>query len=139
MHDRGDYKHGWQLDREWDLKEKARKEREAKLLSGELDAEEEEKEEDDLPFACLICRVPWAEAKDPVVTRCRHYFCEQCALKHNAKQKTCFACNQPTGGVFNTAKEVLRRVKRRKARSDARKAERASEAARSGAAGWLLG
>lgn len=32
------------------------------------------------------------DAKNPVVTRCKHYFCEQCALKHNAKDKTCFAC-----------------------------------------------
>ncbi len=37
--------------------------------------------DDDLPFACLICRKPWGEAKDPVVTRCKHYFCESCALK----------------------------------------------------------
>jgi hypothetical protein len=28
-----------------------------------------------------------------VVTKCRHYFCEQCALQHNAKTKLCAACN----------------------------------------------
>lgn len=27
-----------------------------------------------------------------MVTRCKHYFCEQCALKHNAKDKNCFTC-----------------------------------------------
>ena len=148
MHDRGDYKHGWQLDREWDAKEKARKEREAKLATGELEEDPVSEEEDDLPFACLLCRALWVDARDPVVTRCKHYFCEQCALKHNAKTPTCFACNQPTGGVFNTAKDVLRRVKeqadgtfeeRRAARQQAKKADRASEAARNGAAGWLLG
>lgn len=148
MHDRGDYKHGWQLDREWEEKEKVRKEREAKLLKGELEEEPEEEEEDDLPFACLICRLPWTEAKDPVVTKCKHYFCEQCALKHNAKVKTCFTCNQATAGVFNTAKDVLRRLKeqqdgtydeRKKARAEGKKAGKASEAARVGAAGWLLG
>ena len=49
------------------------------------DGEEEEPQgqepEDDLPFACYICRKPWSEAKNPVVTRCKHYFCEACALK----------------------------------------------------------
>jgi len=34
-------------------------------------------EDDELPFACFICRRVWAEAQDPVVTRCKHYFCEQ--------------------------------------------------------------
>lgn len=70
-------------------------------------------EDDELPFACLICRRPWAEAQDPVVTRCKHYFCEQCALQHNAKTPKCFACEQPTGGIFNVAHEIVRREKAR--------------------------
>ena len=37
--------------------------------------------EDDLPFACFSCRRTWEECKNPVVTRCKHYFCESCALK----------------------------------------------------------
>ncbi len=37
--------------------------------------------DDGLPFACLSCRKPWEEVKNPVVTRCKHYFCESCALK----------------------------------------------------------
>jgi hypothetical protein len=71
-------------------------------------------EEDELPFACLICRRLWAEAQDPVVTRCKHYFCEQCALQHNAKTAKCFACEQPTGGIFNVAHDILRREKAKK-------------------------
>jgi RING finger protein 113A len=99
MHDRGDYKAGWQLDREWEEREKAKKAREAAAVAGMLAeaeggaAPEEEPVEDDLPFACLICRRVWADARDPVVTRCKHYFCEQCALQHHAKTKTCAACN----------------------------------------------
>jgi RING finger protein 113A len=98
MHDRGDYKAGWQLDREWDEKEKTRKAREAAAVAGMLaeveggEAPKEEEAEDDLPFACFICRRAWADARDPVVTRCKHYFCEQCALQHNAKNKTCATC-----------------------------------------------
>jgi len=31
LHDRGDYKQGWQIDRDWEIKEKARKEQEARM------------------------------------------------------------------------------------------------------------
>jgi RING finger protein 113A len=82
MHDRGDYKSGWQMEREWDEAEKRRKER---IVQGVADdnevageANEEDEEDDELPFACFICRQPFT---DPVVTSCKHYFCEHCALK----------------------------------------------------------
>ncbi|KAL1367536.1 hypothetical protein HN51_021607 [Arachis hypogaea] len=109
MHDRGDYKSGWQLEKEWDEAEKARRMR---LAAGE-DADEESADladsddEDALPFACFICRKPFA---DPVVTKCRHYFCEHCALKHHAKNKKCFVCNQPTLGIFNVAHEIRKKM-----------------------------
>ena len=48
---------------------------------GEEVKEEEEEKMDDLPFACFICRKNWEDCKAPVVTRCKHYFCETCALK----------------------------------------------------------
>ena len=38
----------------------------------------DEDDEDSLPFACFICRNSFV---DPVVTKCKHYFCEHCALK----------------------------------------------------------
>ena len=80
MHDRGDYKSGWQMDREWDENEKLKK---ARLAAGSAQddenvKEEEEDDDDDLPFACFICRKPF---RDPVVTACKHYFCEHCALR----------------------------------------------------------
>ena len=31
-------------------------------------------DEDELPFKCSICRETF---KDPIVTKCRHYFCER--------------------------------------------------------------
>lgn len=110
LHDRGDYKLGWQLDRDWE--EKMKRERELAEVSEDEDQEEEE---EPLPFACLMCRTPWKDfgssLGDPVVTRCGHFFCEHCALKHNATSKKCFVCNQPTSGVFNTAFEVLKKYK----------------------------
>ncbi|KAI3787418.1 hypothetical protein L1987_41873 [Smallanthus sonchifolius] len=110
MHDRGDYKSGWQMEREWDEAEKARKTKLA--LKGDDDDDEDEDndqddDEDGLPFACFICRQPFV---DPVVTKCKHYFCEHCALKHHAKKKKCYVCNQPTLGIFNSAHEIRKRM-----------------------------
>ena len=112
LHDRGDYKAGWQLDRDWEEEQKARKERERK---GWVDASESEEDSDDdgLPFACFICREPWSKCQDPVVTKCGHHFCEQCALKQNAKSGKCFVCNEPTRGIFNVAHDIIKRERQR--------------------------
>lgn len=120
MHDRGDYKSGWQMEREWDQEEKERKQR---LARGEADPEagegaSDDSDDDELPFACFICREPFT---DPVVTQCKHYFCEHCALKHHSRNKLCFVCNKATNGVFNTAHDIVRRIK------EAKKAEEAGE------------
>ncbi|KAL0009079.1 hypothetical protein SO802_010581 [Lithocarpus litseifolius] len=111
MHDRGDYKSGWQMEKEWDEAEKVRK-RNLALGSddeddGGVDPGEEDDDDDSLPFACFICRQPFVDA---VVTKCKHYFCEHCALKHHAKNKKCFVCNKPTLGIFNTAHEIRKRI-----------------------------
>lgn len=81
MHDRGDYKSGWQMEKDWEEAEKARK-RNLALGGDDMDEgvadQSDEDDEDSLPFACFICRQPFV---DPVVTRCKHYFCEHCALR----------------------------------------------------------
>ncbi|GER48668.1 zinc finger family protein [Striga asiatica] len=115
MHDRGDYKSGWQLEKEWEEKEKARLRKMAMGMKDDDDGDDEgrgegmsdDDDEDALPFACFICREPFV---DPVVTRCKHYFCEHCALKHHAKNKKCFVCDQPTNGIFNTAFEIRKKM-----------------------------
>lgn len=58
LHDRGDYLAGWQMDK-------------IDPTSGQPVVDEEE-EEEEVPFACLICRNPFT---DPVITKCGHYFC----------------------------------------------------------------
>lgn len=113
LHDRGDYKAGWQLDRDWEEEQKARKERERQGWVDADDSDVDEDNDDDMPFACFICREPWADCSDPVVTTCGHYFCEQCALKHNAKTGKCFVCNEPTRGIFNVAHAIIKREKAR--------------------------
>ncbi|CRK95673.1 CLUMA_CG009131, isoform A [Clunio marinus] len=76
LHDRSDYKYGWQLE----LEEKAK----ASKKDYEIDSDDDDKkyeinsDEEDLPFKCLICRKSF---EDPVVTKCQHYFCEKCALE----------------------------------------------------------
>ncbi|KTG33677.1 hypothetical protein cypCar_00001507 [Cyprinus carpio] len=86
LHDRSDYKHGWQIERE--------------LEEGRYGANDEENyevssDEEDLPFKCFICRDSF---KNPIITKCRHYFCEACALQHYRKSKRCYVCNQQTNG-----------------------------------------
>lgn len=82
MHDRGDYKSGWQLEKEWEEAEKERKKKMVMGLIDDSDVEEaSEEDEDSLPFACFICREPFTLEKNPVVTKCKHYFCESCALQ----------------------------------------------------------
>lgn len=110
MHDRGDYKSGWQMEKEWEEAEKIRKRNLAMGIDDEDEGgadQSDEEDEDALPFACFICREPFV---DPVVTKCKHYFCEHCALKHHSKNKKCFVCNQPTLGIFNTAHEIKKKM-----------------------------
>ena len=113
LHDRSDYKAGWQLDRDWDAAQKARKERENGLKIAGGEEEDGAKPGVDLPFACLICKEPWESPScaDPVVTKCGHYFCETCALRQNSKAGKCFACGKSTRGIFNTAAEIIKRFK----------------------------
>ena len=49
--------------------------------------------------------------------RCKHYFCEKCALNHYKKSTRCYICNQQTHGVFNPAKELIARMKGEEASS----------------------
>ena len=75
---------------------------------------DEDDGEDPLPASCQVGGDTWDVAKDPVMTKCKHYFCEHCALRHNAKEKLCFTCQRPTGGTFNSAKDIIKRVKEMK-------------------------
>ncbi|XP_061726290.1 E3 ubiquitin-protein ligase RNF113A isoform X1 [Cydia pomonella] len=99
LHDRSDYKHGWQLERE-----------EVAPEGGGGDSDYEIHSDDELPFRCFICRGSFT---DPVVTKCKHYFCEKCALDNYKKSTRCFICNTQTNGVFNPAKELEAKLKQR--------------------------
>ncbi|SOV05059.1 Pre-mRNA-splicing factor CWC24 [Ustilago sp. UG-2017a] len=118
LHDRSDYLAGWQLDV---LPNSSSRTRENILSDPE--GSEGEKEEEEVPFACLICRQPF---RDPIVTRCGHYFCSACAIKRFAKNSKCFACGAQTGGLFNSATKVLDKLEKAKKRKAQAKAEKDS-------------
>ncbi|KAJ3369699.1 hypothetical protein GGF31_005004 [Allomyces arbusculus] len=139
LHDRGDYKQGWQLDADWDKQQKERKaaaERAAKEADFEEEVVEEVIDEDDqLPFACFICRNAF---KDPIVTKCGHYFCEACAMKrYRDKQPTCSVCAKPTMGLFKPAKDLVAKLKEREARM--KQAEQEAQEARERALAEQIG
>ncbi|XP_018787997.1 PREDICTED: RING finger protein 113A [Bactrocera latifrons] len=103
LHDRSDYKAGWQLE----LDHAAQQRGEAE--SDEDDAKYEiHSDEETLPFKCFICRNSF---ENPVVTKCKHYFCEKCALENYKKSQRCIICSQQTNGIFNPAKELIARFK----------------------------
>ncbi|KAF8236053.1 hypothetical protein L208DRAFT_689981 [Tricholoma matsutake] len=105
LHDRGTYLAGWQLDK---LAETAKKD-----VNEEPDSDSDD---EDVPFACLICRKHYTE---PVVTRCGHYYCSSCAIKRYAKTPKCLACGAPTGGIFNRADKIIEKInKKRKDKED---------------------
>lgn len=101
---------GWQLDRWAD---------DAKRQAG--DESESDSDDEDVPFACLICRKHYT---DPVVTHCGHYFCSACAIKRFAKTPKCIACGATTGGMFNRADKIIEKInKKKQARKDRKEAQ----------------
>ncbi|KOS15676.1 spliceosomal zinc finger-containing protein [Malassezia pachydermatis] len=112
LHDRSDYLAGWQLNSVGEA---------ADARAGTFGVEESDEEEEEIPFACLICRQPFT---DPVVTLCGHYFCAQCAIQRFAKTPKCFACGAKTKGLFNAATKILERMNQRQAAKAEARAER---------------
>ncbi|KAF0712241.1 Aste57867_4890 [Aphanomyces stellatus] len=115
LHDRGDYKSGWQIDKEWDEKERKKQQalKEGRGTGDDSDSDDEKyviKSDDEEQFACTICRNPFTNA---VETICGHFFCEKCALKRYKKSSLCFNCQKQTNGVFNVAKRLREREKER--------------------------
>jgi RING finger protein 113A len=116
MHDRGDYKTGWELEEEWkrEQQQKQRLIREGKYK--EESDEEEYSSECEVPMLCAICDEDFV---NPVVTKCQHYFCERCAISHYGKSSTCFVCKKSTQGIFNNCETLINKIKdKRKQRKD---------------------
>lgn len=133
MHDRGDYKQGFHLDKEWDAKQKKIEEdkkkrwekrtlRRAKLQAegkepGEEESSSEEKSDsdDELPRACPECDLKWEDCSSiPIVTQCGCHFCEDCAMTNYAKTPKCMKCEAPTNGIFNSCDSLEAKIKQKR-------------------------
>ncbi|XP_056638589.1 E3 ubiquitin-protein ligase RNF113A [Diorhabda sublineata] len=112
LHDRSDYKHGWQLEREWNEGNYSKD-------SDDDTRYEIHSDEEDLPFKCLICRGSFV---DPVVSKCKHYFCEKCALERFKKNKKCIVCNKLITS-FNPANNLIAKLKNIKSEEDNRQSD----------------
>ncbi|GMR40146.1 hypothetical protein PMAYCL1PPCAC_10344, partial [Pristionchus mayeri] len=97
IHDRGDYKQSWQLER--DIKQGKTEQEETYEISDE--------EDESFPESCPICEGAFT---NPVVTRCKHFFCEHCAITAFKKSKRCKVCEKNTAGVFNPAKDLIAHI-----------------------------
>lgn len=98
LHDRSDYKHGWQLDQDWS-KGEYREEEDDKYL---IKDEDDDADADEFSTNCPICN---QEYKNPIVTKCKHFFCMDCAEKECTEK--CSICDQPTSGIFKNATKLI--------------------------------
>lgn len=108
LHDRGDYKAGWELDAEWEEEQRQRLGREQETQSSvahDGEGTAESVAPDPTPTVCAICKETY---RRPIVeTRCGHRFCEACALMHARASPRCFVCSAPTGGSFKVVKRRM--------------------------------
>lgn len=132
IHDRTDYKQGWQIDQLHEHNKKIKLNGIESISYDELARNKVKSVEsfkssrlgfmnksinassttnDTVPFACLLCKQPFTLSSQPVVTKCHHYFDERCALQHHNKSPRCAVCNQLTSGIFNKAYDVIEKIK----------------------------
>ncbi|KAG0635475.1 hypothetical protein HOY80DRAFT_981741 [Tuber brumale] len=124
LHAREDYAQGWKLDRDWEIDQKTGK---AKNKKGDdsKGEDDEEKELKDIPFKCIICK---GDYKSPIVTKCKHYFCEACAIARYKKTPNCEICGKRTDGAFSMAKELRKKLERKAVREEERRKKEEEEA-----------
>ncbi|KAK2742616.1 RNA-splicing factor [Onygenales sp. PD_40] len=127
LHDRSDYKQGWELDREWEKVTQGKINLGGTVVAsanrnngagGQDEDDEEEAMLKNIPFACIICEQAY---KHPVITKCGHYFCEACALKRYRKDPSCAACGSGTNGVFNSASKLNKLLEKKRERAEKRR------------------
>lgn len=104
LHDRSDYKAGWQLDEEWTNRQRSKH-------SGGSSISVDDDDDDGLPFACFICR---KDFESPVMTLCEHFFCEQCALQQMQRKGSCAVCGKQMRGTLNAAPKLIAKLNKRK-------------------------
>ena len=126
LHDRGDTMSGWQLEKVWEEKQKAKKKEQEEQMERFMNGVGESENgkdasgkasavssaDDGLPFACFLSRKAF---EDPVVTTCGHYFSQSDLQDYFSKQEgdmRCPICNKNTHGVMNQPTKLI--AKKRK-------------------------
>ncbi len=138
LHDRGDYKSGWQMEVEWDKKQNDKKRKLQNLEDSALKAmmkstgtaeeggDGDEDEDDTGPKIDengeenyeipeteefpFACHICRESFTDPIVTLCGHYFCSECAHNRNKSNTRCAVCDKQTFGVFNKARKLIKHI-----------------------------
>lgn len=131
LHDRGDFLSGWQLEQQWQKEQEDKKLKQKEQIDAflsksgggtfithndstgghsNINSTINIHSSDGLPFACHICRDFF---KDPVVTNCSHYFCQECVLGHvKAGSSLCPICSKETHGVFHEPTKLLNKKRK---------------------------
>ena len=118
LHDRGDTMSGWQLEQQWqkeqELKKKAQEDQISNFMnqhSSSTNGKPNDNQDaisigdDGIPFACYLCREYF---KDPQVTTCGHYFCQDCIMQHVQQNSSmCPVCNKDTHSVFHEPTKLI--------------------------------
>lgn len=123
IHDRSDYKSGWELDRDWDMLQRKKEERRRKKLmkrDGDSDSDDDDESSEELEEyademvyshideVCLLCGEDY---RMPSLLQCGHIFCDKCALTHYSSDKSCFKCGKLTNGIFNDGTKLVKKAK----------------------------
>ncbi|CAD8109035.1 unnamed protein product [Paramecium primaurelia] len=104
IHDRGDYKSGWEQEKEYQEQLKTR--RMGKQEKEDLEFKQK-LEEYSFPETCSICQ---QQLNKPVQTKCNHFFCEKCVIT----QKKCPECGKPTDGIFHSGVKIIQELKNKR-------------------------
>lgn len=104
VHDRGDYKMGWELEREWEERQRRldRGLEEESYDGGQDSSLAPPQQEEAEPEECGICH---QTLQPPIVqTKCGHCFCERCALRVARSSDKCQVCGHRIAGQFKIYK-----------------------------------
>lgn len=121
LHDRGDYKSGWEMEQDWEAeqKEKAKKlQVSSKGYVADDNGEEVDEDDGKFPHICSLCQ---EDFKDPIKTNCKDYFCERCITSHFKESKICPVCDKKLDGNFNVARDLTDHLKKRAERKNTKK------------------
>jgi len=92
-------------------------------LRGEIVEEEEDyeiKSDDEDKGKCGICS---EEAKEPMITKCNHIFCEKCIVQSLRKTMRCPVCKEETSGILNNGQYFIDQWHKKKAKKKTEKKE----------------